>query len=169
VEISDTTESLVEEADLLNSNTSVLSEQLERFGVLIKTLDVSNIFIDGVKSLLLRSTGEENGGISALDGVFLGWWLVIGGRVDLLNITDRESCEEAGVNLFCFLGLRSCREIGSGLYWLWSWFRYDLLDNFFNNLFNDFLLDSLGVNLFISGSSLCGLLATLLLFGEGSL
>ena len=88
MEISDTTESLVEEADLLNSNTSVLSEQLERFGVLIKTLDVSNIFIDGVKSLLLRSTGEEDGGISALDGVFLGWWLVIGGRVDLLNITD---------------------------------------------------------------------------------
>lgn len=168
MEISDTTESLVEEADLLNSNTSVLSEQLERFGVLIKTLDVSNIFIDGVKSLLLRSTGEENGGISALDGIFLGWWLVIRGRVDLLNITDRESCEEAGVNLFCCLGLRSSREIGSGLYWRWSWFRYEY---FFNNLLNDFLLDSLGtsVNLIISGSSLCGLLATLLLFGEGSL
>ena len=167
MEISDTAESLVEEADLLNSNTSVLSEQLERFGVLIKALDVSNIFIDGVKSLLLRSTGEEDGGISALDGVFLGWWLVIGGRVDLLNITDRESCEEAGVNLFCCLGLRSCREIGSGFYWLWCWFRYDLLDNFFN----DFLLDSLNfsVDLIISGSSLCGLLATLLLFGEGSL
>ena len=87
--------------------------------------------------------------------------------MNLLNITNGESSEETRVNLLRFLGLSSSGEIslwnGS---WLRNWFRDDLLDNFFN----DWLLfwDSLS-SFIISGGSLGVLLATALLFGEGSL
>ena len=71
---------------------------------------------------MLRSRSEENGGISSLNSVVLSWWLVIWGRLNLLNITNGESLEEILANSLLLGGLIGSREIGLSLNWLWDWF-----------------------------------------------
>jgi len=71
VEIGDTLQSIVEFGDFLDTDTSVLGEKLETLGVIIEALDIGHIFVDGEEGFLLGGGGEENGGISSLDGVLL--------------------------------------------------------------------------------------------------
>ena len=94
VEIGDALQSLVELGDFLHTDSCVLGEKLETLRVVVEALDVGHILVDGVEGFLLGGGGEENGGISSLDGVLLGWGLVVWGRVDLLNVSNGESREQ---------------------------------------------------------------------------
>jgi hypothetical protein len=51
---------------------------LEAFRVVIKLSKELHVFVDVVEGARLRGSGEENGGIAAWNGVFLGRGLVIG-------------------------------------------------------------------------------------------
>jgi len=107
VEVTKALETLVEKLNLSSTNTSVLGEVLERFGVIVERIDVADILIDGVEGLTLGSRGEEHGGISALDGVLLTRRLVAWGALNLLNVTNRPRAVEVLRNLFGRLGLSS--------------------------------------------------------------
>jgi hypothetical protein len=67
---------------------------LERFTVFVKSLNVNDIFINIEKGSLSRSSSEKNFSISSRNGIILEWWLVIISRLNLLNITNRESTKE---------------------------------------------------------------------------
>ena len=63
-----------------------------------------HVFVNIVKGALLGSSGEENGSVSAWDGVFLRRGLVIGSRLDLLNVTKRKWLVKRRVESGCGLG-----------------------------------------------------------------
>lgn len=150
--------------DLFRADTSVLSEELERLGVIIQSFDVGDVFVDGVESLSLRSTGEEDGSVSTLDGVLLGRRLVVWGRLDLLNVTCAKRSEERLINLLVLRSSLGSREIWLG--WLWGWFRGWLSNWLFNGciffssfVFSDGLLRVLSLSaLLLSKVSLHSLL-----------
>ena len=64
---------------------------MECLGVVIETLEVDEILIDSVKSLLLRRSREENSSISSLNSVLHYWWLVVWRTVYFINRADAES------------------------------------------------------------------------------
>ena len=51
MEVTNAAESLVKKLDFSASNTGILGEELERFGVVVQALDVSHVFENGKKSL----------------------------------------------------------------------------------------------------------------------
>lgn len=53
MESSDTLKSFVELCDFLETDSSVLGEQEEGFGVIVETLQIHNVFVNGEKRLLL--------------------------------------------------------------------------------------------------------------------
>ena len=135
VEVTDRLESLVELGDLLEANTGVHGEVLESIGVLVKALQVSDILKNGIKGAISGSSGEKDGGVAALDGVFHSRSLVAGSRLDLLDIAKAEGLEQFLVNGLASLGSGSTREVNLGLSrfsdGLKNWLRNgsDLLDN----------------------------------------
>ena len=92
-------ESLVEQFDFLLANTSVLGELTELLGVNIQLAEVGHVLVDVVESASLGGSGEENGSVSALDGVFLAGGSVVGGRVELLDVSKREGLEKRSVQV----------------------------------------------------------------------
>jgi hypothetical protein len=90
VEVASLLKASIEGADLLHTNTGILSEQLEALTVSVELTEELHVFVNIVESSLLRSSCEENSSVSAWDGVFLRGGLVVGSRLDLLDITKRE-------------------------------------------------------------------------------
>ena len=56
--------------------------------MLVKLLNIKNVFIDVEKAFSLGCSGEKDGGISSTDGVINKWWLVIFSGLNLLNVTN---------------------------------------------------------------------------------
>ena len=56
--------------------------------MLVKLLNIKNVFIDVEKAFSLGCSGEKDGGISSTDGVINKWWFVILSGLDLLNVTN---------------------------------------------------------------------------------
>lgn len=152
LEISNRAQSLVEKSDFLSTDTSVLSELFESLRVLVQRLKVNNILINGEKGTFGGSRREEDGGISTLNSVFLGWWLIIRGGFDNLNITNAESSEKILRDLTHWLRFGGTREISLGSSWLVvnNWFRFCnvlLSSSFFNMLLFGWLVSDLLLSL----------------------
>ena len=94
VEVTGLLKASVELSDLLDTDTSILGEQLEGLGVGVEFTEESHVFVDIIKSGLLRGGCEEHGSIAPWDGVFLGGGLVVRGGLNFLDITEGESVEE---------------------------------------------------------------------------
>lgn len=171
MEISQFVKSSIELSYFSSSNSWVLSEQSETFGVSIKRFEIGEVFIDSIHWFLFRSSNEKNGSISTLDGVFFGWWLIVWNRVSLFDITNREWRVQwfsycFGSLSFISFGPLSFIRAGGGWSslndWFWSgnnwlWSRYD---NFFNMLWFSkvFIIGSiLGVFLILFFSELSSL------------
>jgi len=105
VEIGKRLQSLVELLDFLGANACVLRELLERLRVLVQLLEVGEVLVDRVQSLLLRGGREEHSGVPALNSVVLGGGLVVGGRLNLLHVSNVEASEEGLVDLLLGLSL----------------------------------------------------------------
>jgi uncharacterized protein YhhL (DUF1145 family) len=60
---------------------------LEALRVFVKLVQEFHVFVHIIEGSVLRSSCEENGGVSAWDGVFLGRRLVVGSRLNLLDIS----------------------------------------------------------------------------------
>lgn len=71
--------------DLDRANTSILSEEVEGLRIVVKSLEVDEVLIDGEEGLLLRGGSEKNASISSLNGVLDDWGLVIWGAVYLVD------------------------------------------------------------------------------------
>lgn len=94
VEVSCLLKALVELTDLLNANSGILGEKLEALRVSVELAQELHIFIHVVESTFLRGSCEEHASIATWDGVFLGGRLVVGSRLDLLHVSEREGLEE---------------------------------------------------------------------------
>jgi hypothetical protein len=57
---------------------------------LVQLAQEFHVFVHIVESAFLRSSSKENCCVSAWDGVLLGRGLVVGSRLNLLDITKRE-------------------------------------------------------------------------------
>jgi len=117
MESGDTLEGSVELLDFFGTNTSVLGEEVESLRVVIECLNIGEVFINGIEGLLLRGSGEENTGISSLDGILGNWGLVIWGTVDLLDASDTESTKQILLDVWSWLRGTSTREV----YLLFGW------------------------------------------------
>jgi hypothetical protein len=160
VEVTDGLESLVEESDLLKTNTGVQGEVAEGLGVLVEALKVSDILEHGVEGALSGGSHEKDGSIATLDGVLHVGRLVIGSGCNLLDITKAEGGEQGLVDGLASLGRGGGREVSLGLRRLRNP-RGLGMDGFGD------LLDGLG--LILSLGSLSGLRLLVLLATEGSL
>jgi hypothetical protein len=60
---------------------------LEAFAVSVDLAKEFHVFEHTVKGTVLGGSGEEDGCIAAWDGVLLGRGLVVGSRLNLLDIT----------------------------------------------------------------------------------
>ena len=105
-----------------HTDTGVLSEKSETFGVSMKGIEISEVFIDSIHWFLFGCSNEKNGSISTLDSIFLGWWLVVWNRVSYFDITYREWNVQWCVNFFWNLSSLSNWLWGCGNNWLWSSF-----------------------------------------------
>lgn len=94
VEITGLLQALVELLDLLEANTSVLGEELEGLGVAVELGQELHVLVHFIEGACLRSGGEEHGGVAARDGVLLGGGLVVGSRLDALDVAQRERLVE---------------------------------------------------------------------------
>lgn len=56
MESGDTLKSIVELLDFFGANATVLSEKVEGLRVIIETLEVHEVLVDGVEGFLLRSS-----------------------------------------------------------------------------------------------------------------
>ena len=87
VEVASLLKANVEGADLLNTDTGVQSEHLEALRVLVKLAQEFHVFVHIVEGAVLRCSCKENCCVSAWDGVFLGRGLVVGSRLNPLDIS----------------------------------------------------------------------------------
>jgi hypothetical protein len=154
---SDLNESVSELSNLSRSNTSVLSEELERLGVLVQKLNISHVFVNFEKSVLSGGAAEKNTSISSFNGVLNGWWQVVWGRLNNLNVTNSEWLEQVLGEIWGLNGGRG--SMGGGV----------SRNSFVNNFLNNFLL--LLRDLTLGGGTCITLLLSLssLLGGEVSL
>ena len=112
-------ESLVQLGDFGTTNSAVLGEETELLTVPVQLADVLEILVHAKEVTILRGSGEEDAGVTSLDSVLLGGWLVVGGRVNLADITHGESLEERSVQVEVLLcggsldGLRCWLRFGS--------------------------------------------------------
>jgi len=120
MESGDTLEGSVELLDFFGTNTSVLGEEVESLRVVIECLNIGEVFINGIEGLLLRGSGEENTGISSLDGILGNWGLVIWGTVDLLDASDTESTKQILLDVWSWLRGTGTREVYLLSGWSWS-------------------------------------------------
>ena len=90
MEISHFLKTGIELSNFSHTDSRVLSELSESFGVCVKRIEISEVFIDSVHWFLFRSSDEKNGGVSTLDGIFLGWWFIVWDAVSLFDISNRE-------------------------------------------------------------------------------
>ena len=143
MEIGHLLETLIELSYFAHTDTWVLCEQSETFGVGIKITDILEVFIDCIHRFLFGSSNEKDCCISTFNSVFLSWWLVVWNRVSHFDITNRECGVKRFVNCFGSLFRVSITPrlfwgIGGfnwGCFdWFWSWFRGGGFDNFFNNV-----------------------------------
>ena len=114
--------------DLFAADATILGEQTELLAVSVDLLHEAQVLVHVVQIAILRSCGEEHSGVTALNGVLLGGWLVIWGRFNHLDVADGEGLEEGSVEwihrssssgwLGCWLGLGG----GCGL-WHGLWLR----------------------------------------------
>jgi len=81
-------ESLVKLLDLLGSDSLVLSEESEGLAVGEELLKIFDILENVVELALSGGVSEKNTGVSAFDSIFLAWWLVVWGRLDLLDVAN---------------------------------------------------------------------------------
>ena len=91
---SDLDESVSELPNLSRSNTSVLSEELEGFRVLVQKLDIFHVFVNFVKSFLSGGAAEKNTSISSLNCVLNRWGQVIWSGVNHLDVSNGEWLEQ---------------------------------------------------------------------------
>jgi len=89
-ELGSLAEGFVQLLDFFAADTTVLGEESELFAVRVEFCQVHHILVDGEESLLLGGSREENGSVTAFDGVLHAGWLVIWGRVALLDVTNGE-------------------------------------------------------------------------------
>ncbi len=87
VEVTGLAQACVEGADLLAADTCVLGEHLEALAVGVDLAKEFHVFEHTVKGAVLGGSGEKDGCIAAWDGVLLGGGLVVGSRLNLLDIT----------------------------------------------------------------------------------
>jgi hypothetical protein len=120
MESGDTLEGSVELLDFFGTNTSVLGEEVESLRVVIECLNIGEVFINGIEGLLLRGSGEENTGISSLDGILGNWGFVIWGTVDLLDASDTESTKQILLDVWSWLRGTGTREVYLLSGWSWS-------------------------------------------------
>ena len=120
MESGDTLEGSVELLDFFGANTSVLGEEVESLRVVIECLNIGEVFINGIEGLLLRGSGEENTGISSLDGILGNWGLVIWSTVDLLDASDTESTKQILLDVWSWLRGTGTREVYLLFGWSWS-------------------------------------------------
>ena len=120
MESGDTLEGSVELLDFFGTNTSVLGEEVESLRVIIECLNIGEVFINGKEGLLLRCSGEENTGISSLDGILGNWRLVIWGTVDLLDGSDTESTKQILLDVWSWLRGTGTREVWLLFGWGWT-------------------------------------------------
>ena len=129
--------------DLFAADATILGEQTELLAVSVDLLHEAQVLVHVVQIAVLRSCGEKHARVAALNGVLLGGWLVIWGRFNNLDVSDREGLEEGSVEwihsrsssgwLGCWLGLGG----GCGL-WHGLWLRG--------------LLNLVGRRIFVSGA-----------------
>ena len=103
VEVSGLLEACVEEADFLETDSGILGEHLEALGVSVELAEEFHVLENVVESGFLGGGGEEHSGVAAGDGVFLGRGLVVGGRLDLLHVTNSECLEERFIEVECII------------------------------------------------------------------
>ena len=94
MESGNTLKSLIELFDFFGADAAVLGEQVKGLRVVIKSLQVNKILVDGVEGLLLRSSGEKDTGVSSLDRVLIDWWLVVRCAIHLLDGSDGELAKQ---------------------------------------------------------------------------
>lgn len=87
VEVAGLTQTCVEGADLLATDTGILGEHLETFAVSVDLSKEFHVFEDVVKGTVLGGGGEKDGCVAAWNGVLLRGGLVVGSRLNLLDIT----------------------------------------------------------------------------------
>ena len=92
-------ESLVQLGDFSTTDSTVLGEETELLTVPVQLADVLEILVHAKEVTILRGSGEEDAGVTSLDSVLLRGWLVVGGRVNLADITHGESLEERSVQV----------------------------------------------------------------------
>ena len=81
----------VEGSDFFFANATVLSQQSEIFRVLVELCKVDHVFVDVEESRVSGSGGEKNTGIASFDSVLLAGRLVVGRRLNNLDVANRES------------------------------------------------------------------------------
>jgi len=116
-----------------HTDTWVLSEKSESFGVCVKRIEITEVFIDSVHWFLFRSGNEKNMSISTLNSVFFCWWHVSFNRVSLFDISNGEWNFQRWINCNW-----SWSSYWSSLNWLWSSFNDWLcfgLDLWFSKVF----------------------------------
>ena len=91
MESSDTFKCSIELLYFFGANTTVLGEKIERLRVIIKSLEVNEVLVNGIKGLLFGGSGEKNASISSLNGVLNNWRLVIWSTVYLFDASDAKS------------------------------------------------------------------------------
>lgn len=106
-------ESVIELVDLLEADTSVLGEQLEGLRVLVEGLQVDDVLVHGVQSLIGRSRSKEHGSIAAGDSVLSLGRFVIGCALYHWDFANGEGYEQ--IFRWCIHsgGVGRAREISS--------------------------------------------------------
>ena len=90
VEVAGLAQARIEGADLLAADAGVLRELLEALAVRVELADELHVLEHVVERALLGGGREENGRVAAWDRVLLRRGLVVGGRLNLLNVTKSE-------------------------------------------------------------------------------
>ena len=99
-ECSSLCEGLIELADFFGANTAILGKEAEHLRVLVDSLQEAHVLEALEKIIVLRSSGEKDTSVAASNSILLVRRLVVVGRVNPLDVTNSEGCEEGVINGF---------------------------------------------------------------------
>ena len=117
-------EHLIQLADLLQSNTTILREVTEHLRVSVKIGQVHHILVHIIQRLFLGGSREKHVSVSALNGVFIAGCLVVWGALNPSHITKREWLKQLLVQIECdgkFLPRLAARIVVLGVGLLLHW------------------------------------------------
>ena len=97
-ECSSLCEGLIELADFFGANTAILGKEAEHLRVLVDSLQEAHVLEALEKIIVLRSSGEKDTSVAASNSILLVRRLVVVGRVNPLDVTNSEGCEEGVFN-----------------------------------------------------------------------